>query len=211
MEYPDYTGPAPHDTLAAWGESIAAGTPTPGGGSAAAVATALAAGLAGMVARLAASKASLSDAGHFHSMAAEADELRAEALRLAEEDWKAVSAVFKVMALPRTTPEAKGQRQAALEKAWADAATVPMQLVRVAARVALLTRQAAEGGHRNSWGDAVVGAMLAAASAHSASLMLELDLQGWSGGASAEKLIAEAKQYAADAAAEAVRLRGGTG
>jgi hypothetical protein len=41
--------------------------------------------------------------------------------------------------------------------------------------------------------------------------MLELDLQGWSGGSAAEGMIAEARTLAAEAAAEAVRVRGGTG
>lgn len=211
MTHVELTGPAPHEPLTAWGESIAAGTPTPGGGSAAAIATAMAAGLAGMVARLTASKGTLADAGHFQAMAAEADDLRADALRLAEEDWRAVSAVFQVMARPRLTPEARGQRQAALQAAWAEAAGVPLALVRIAARVALLARQAAEGGHRNSWGDAVVGTILAAGAAQAAALMLELDLQGWSGGSVAEEMIAEARQLASNAAAEAVRVRGGTG
>jgi len=211
VTHSELTGPAPDDALAAWGDSIAAGTPTPGGGSAAAIATAMAAGLAGMVARLTASKSTLADAGHFHAMAGEADDLRADALRLAEEDWRAVSTVFQVMARPKLTPEARGQRQVALQAAWAEAARVPLELVRLAAHAARLARQAAEGGHRNSWGDAVVGTILAAGAAQSAALMLELDLQGWSGGSTAEGMIAEARKLAADAAAEAVRVRGGTG
>lgn len=201
------TGPSPGDSLAAWGESLAAGTPTPAGGSAAAIATAVAAGLAAMVARLAATKGNLSDAGHYHSMAADADELRFAALRLAEEDWRAVSAVFDVLAQPSGTPEARGQRKAALQLAWADAAKVPLELVKIAARVTSLARQAAQGGHRNSWGDAVVGAMLAATAAQAAALMLELDLQGWSGKEGAEEMIAEARQVAAGARQEAEGLR----
>lgn len=211
MTVPDLTGPAPEAPLTHWGDAIAAGTPTPGGGSAAAIATAMAAGLAGMVARLAAAKSGLSDAGHFHAMASEADELRAAALRLAEEDWRAVSGVFKVLGRSRMTPEARGQRQAALQSAWAEAAQVPLELVRLASRTATLARQAAEGGHRNSWGDAVVGTMLAATAAQAAALMLELDLQGWSGGSAAEGMIAEARALAAEAAAEAAQTRKGTG
>lgn len=211
MTHPELSGPPPEAPLTDWGEAIAAGTPTPGGGSAAAIATALAAGLAAMVTRLTANKSSLSDAGHFHALAGEADELRAAALRLAEADWRAVSDVFKVLAQHQRTPEARGQRQVALQLAWARAAEVPLELVRIAARAALMCRQAAEGGHRNAWGDAVVGTLLAASAAQAAALMLELDLQGWSGGSAAEGMIAEARTLAAEAAAEAVRVRGGTG
>lgn len=202
------TGPRPDDSLLAWGESLAAGTPTPGGGSAAAAATALAAALAAMVARLAATKSSLNDAGHYHSVAADADELRARALHLAEEDWRAVSAVFEVLKQPSGSAEAKGRRKVALQAAWAEAARVPLELVRVAARVATLARQAAEGGHRNAWGDAAVGVLLASTSAQAAALMLELDLQGWSGSGEAEEMIAEAKRLAAEAKSEAERVVG---
>ena len=90
-------------------DQLAARTPTPGGGGAAAVTGAMAAGLVAMAARFSATR--LPDAGE---LADQADELRRRLAQLADEDARAYAAVLEALRLPRDASEREVQRQEAL-------------------------------------------------------------------------------------------------
>src|SRR6266545_2325076 len=79
------------DTIAAFLDQLAARVPAPGGGATAALHAAQAAALLAMVARY--SDGPRYDAGLMNRIVAEADELREDALALAEADAKAFGAV----------------------------------------------------------------------------------------------------------------------
>ena len=148
-------------------DQLAARTPTPGGGGAAAVTGAMAAGLVAMAARFSATR--LPGAGE---LADEADELRRRLAQLAEEDAQAYAAVLEVLRLPEGTSQREVQRQEAL----LGAALVPLEIAGIGARVAAMAVRVAEAGNPNLRGDAVTGAVLAAASARSAACLVDINV-----------------------------------
>jgi methenyltetrahydrofolate cyclohydrolase len=174
-------------------DQLAARTPTPGGGGAAAVTGALAAGLVAMAARFSATR--LPGAGE---LADQADELRRRLAQLAEEDARAYAAVLEALRLPREASQREVQRQEAL----LGAALVPLEIAGIGAWVAARAVQLAEAGNPNLRGDAVTGAVLAAASARSAACLVDINvgLGGLDPG-----LSRRAAQAAADAGAAADR------
>ena len=148
-------------------DQLAARTPTPGGGGAAAVTGAMAAGLVAMAARFSATR--LPDAGE---LADQADELRHRLAQLAEEDARAYAAVLEALRLPREASQREVQRQEAL----LGAALVPLEIAGIGARVASMAARLAEAGNPNLRGDAVTGAVLAAASARSAACLVDINV-----------------------------------
>jgi formiminotetrahydrofolate cyclodeaminase len=136
-------------------DRLAARTPAPGGGAAAAWACALAAGLVEM----AASFAGDADA------AGRAREVRAEVLVLAERDGEAYSAVL--------TARREGGDVAA---AMAGAAEPPLRIAEAAAEVAERAAAIAVTGKASLAGDAMTGALLAEAATRAAARLAEMDL-----------------------------------
>jgi formiminotetrahydrofolate cyclodeaminase len=148
-------------------DQLAARTPTPGGGGAAAVTGAMAAGLVAMAARFSATR--LPGAGE---LADQADELRRRLAQLAEQDARAYAAVLEALRLPREA----SQREVKRQKALLGAALVPLEIAGIGARVAAMAMQVAEAGNPNLRGDAVTGAVLAAASARSAACLVDINV-----------------------------------
>ena len=171
-------------------DQLAARTPAPGGGGAAAVTGAMAAGLVAMAARFSATR--LPGAGE---LADEADGLRRRLVQLADMDARAYAAVLEAFRLPAED----GQREARRREALRGAALVPLEIAGIGARVAAMAAQVAEAGNPNLRGDAVTGAVLAAASARSAACLVDINvgLGGLDPGLS--RRAAEAAADAADA------------
>jgi formiminotetrahydrofolate cyclodeaminase len=169
-------------------DQLAARTPTPGGGGAAAVTGALAAGLVAMAARF--SEKRLPEAG---DLADQADELRRRVAGLAEADAVAYAAVLEALRLPRDEAQ---RREARRREALQGAAAVPLEISEIGARVAQLAVRVAEAGNPNLRGDAVTAALLAAASARSAAGLVDINTR-------LGDLDPELSQRAARAAADA--------
>jgi formiminotetrahydrofolate cyclodeaminase len=171
-------------------DQLAARTPAPGGGGAAAVTGAMAAGLVAMAARFSATR--LPGAGE---LADEADGLRRRLAQLADMDARAYTAVLEAFRLPAEDAQREARRREALR----GAALVPLEIAGIGARVARLAVRVAEAGNPNLRGDAVTGAVLAAASARSAACLVDINvgLGGLDPGLS--RRAAEAAADAADA------------
>ena len=172
-------------------DQLADRTPTPGGGGAAAVTGAMAAGLVAMAARFSATR--LPGAGE---LADQADELRRRLAQLADMDAQAYAAVLEALRLPREA----SQRQVKRQEALLGAALVPLEIAGIGAQVAVMAARLAETGNPNLRGDAVTGAVLAAASARSAACLVDINvgLGGLDPGLS--RRAAQASADAADAA-----------
>jgi methenyltetrahydrofolate cyclohydrolase len=148
-------------------ERLAAGTPAPGGGSAAAVTCAVAAALAEMAAALSGSPDAPADR-------ARAGELRARALELAERDLASYPPVLHALRRPADDPE----RPAAVRAALSQASEVPMGMTRVAGEVAALSSRVTQAAGRHLVGDAATATVLAEAACAAAALLLDLNLRG---------------------------------
>jgi formiminotetrahydrofolate cyclodeaminase len=190
-------------------DQVAARTPAPGGGVAAAVTGAMAAGLVAMAARFSARQ--LPAAG---DLADQADKLRLMAAQLADMDARAYATVVEAFRLPGEAgpPGEAGQRrepqprEARRREALLGAALVPLEIAGIGARVAQLAVRVAEDGNPNLRGDAVTGALLAAASARSAACLVDINVRL---GGLDPGLSRRAAQAAADACASADQVSSG--
>jgi methenyltetrahydrofolate cyclohydrolase len=151
-------------------ESVASESAAPGGGAAAAVTVALAAGLSAMAARLSVSQ--LQDSAQ---LVDQAERLRQRATELAQEDMTTFEAVHAAYALPKDRdPEG---RRLQIRAALVRATDVPLEIAEVAAQVAELAGRLATDGNPNLKGDAATGALLALAGARSAFALIELNVR----------------------------------
>jgi formiminotetrahydrofolate cyclodeaminase len=147
-------------------DAVAADSPAPAGGAVAALGTALAAALAGMTARI--------TGGGFADRAATADALRRRAGELADADGAAYEEFLATLRLPREPdPEARGE---AVRAARSGATEVPTKIGEVAAAVARLAADLAGTVKPNLRGDAVAGALVAAAAAGIAVELVETNV-----------------------------------
>jgi formiminotetrahydrofolate cyclodeaminase len=149
-------------------DQVAARTPAPGGGGAAAMAGAMAAGLVAMAARF--SAAQLPDA---EELAAAADELRRRAAELVDDDAEAYGRVLDAFALPGD--DGTGQRERRVREALERAAEVPEEMTEIAARVAGMAARLAGAGNPNLRGDSACAALLAEASARCAAALVDIN------------------------------------
>lgn len=155
-------------------DRLASSDPTPGGGTAAAVTGAMAAGLLAMVSRLSMEKGG--DDASFSRTLERMEAARVELMDLAVRDAEAFDAVMRAMRLARATEEEKRTRQGAVQAALKGAADVPLA---VAAR-SLAVLEAAPGlaasGNPNLVSDVGVGALLAYSAVHGALLNVRINL-----------------------------------
>jgi len=160
-------------------DAFSAPTPTPGGGSAAALAGATAASLLAMVAAMPKSKngtpedrAAL-DAAHPAIMA-----LRAQLVGLIDRDAAAYDLVVAAYRLPKGTDEEKAARKAAVAHGMRVATDVPLETVRAAAGLVAQARIVAEHGNPNAKSDVMVAIQLAMTAMGGGSLNVEANLGG---------------------------------
>ena len=168
-------------TLAEFNERLASSEPVPGGGSASAIAGALAASLLAMVCRLSIDRPKYEPyRATIERALATADESRQRLMALADEDARAYAGFSAARKLPHETTEQEAARAAATAAAARAASEAPMSIVRECAR--LLEEIAATAGRSNvnATSDIEVAARLSAAAAHgaAANVMINLPIVG---------------------------------
>jgi formiminotetrahydrofolate cyclodeaminase len=159
--------------------ALAADTPTPGGGTAAATAGAMGAALAAMVASLTLSKEKYAASHDAVRPILEAGQLaREEFVALAREDSEAYDAVVAARRLPKDTDEQKSARSHAIALANRRATEVPMRTARAAARLLEAMPELAEKGNPNAASDVGAAALLLDACCEGALLNVGINLSG---------------------------------
>lgn len=158
---------------------LASDSPTPGGGSVAALSGALGAALASMVCNLTVGKKKYVDVeDELREVLGMTETLRLELTRLIDEDAEAFDRVMEAMKLPKDTDEEKAARRAAMERALVEAASVPLAVMGKCVDVISLARVVADKGNRNAVSDAGVAALVGRAGAHAARLNVLINLSG---------------------------------
>jgi formiminotetrahydrofolate cyclodeaminase len=150
--------------LSAYLDEVAAGTPAPGGGSAAAVVGALAAALGEMVANFTLGREKYATAEATLRPARDRlTALRASLLESAAADEAAYQTYRDAASLPRTSDGEKTTRTDAMQWALIAATDVPLGVARSAREVAEILAIVAREGNPHVRSDAALGALLAEA------------------------------------------------
>jgi glutamate formiminotransferase/formiminotetrahydrofolate cyclodeaminase len=158
---------------------LASDSPTPGGGSVAALCGALGAALNSMVANLTIGKKKYADVeDDMKKTLAGAETLRMELTQMIDEDAAAFNKVMAALKMPKETDAEKAVRTEKLQQALVDAATVPLAVMEMCLGVVKMARPVAERGNANAVSDAGVAALVARAGVHAAGLNVLINLGG---------------------------------
>jgi formiminotetrahydrofolate cyclodeaminase len=165
------------DSIGIFPELVAAGTPTPGGGSVAALCGVLAASLGQMVRNLtigkpkyAANEARLKEVGD------ELERLGARLRELIAEDAASFEAVLKAYRLPKESDAQKQERAAQIQAATLGSISVPVETAGRSLEVLRRLRELADIGNTNALSDVAVGAQLAQTAVKGASYNVRVNL-----------------------------------
>jgi len=156
-------------------EAVASSEPTPGGGSVAALAGALAAGLAGMVAHATIGKKKYAGVeAEMRERAAQADSLRARLTSAINEDSDSFDRLMVAFRLPKeetTRPER-------IQSATLEATEVPLETARQTLEAMRCLKDIVAHGNVNAVTDAAAGVHMALAGVETAVLNVMVNLKG---------------------------------
>lgn len=148
--------------VGAFADEVSRDTPAPGGGSIAALAGALGAGLASMVANLTRGKAPSAEAeSDLLRIAEAAQSLKDELLRAVDADTEAFNAYLEARRLPQASPAQKAEREASMLAGLKQAVAVPLRTAEACLEALRLAGDVAQAGNPASLTDALVGAQAA--------------------------------------------------
>jgi glutamate formiminotransferase/formiminotetrahydrofolate cyclodeaminase len=168
-------------TLTAFADELSADSPAPGGGSVAALAGALAAGLATMVANLSHAKKGFEDRREaLERIAVRGQEIKDRLVAAVDADTAAFDRYLAALRLPRATEEEKATRKTALDEATIGTIEVPLITLEATPEIVELCREVAAIGLPASLSDAGTGAETARAAASGAYQNVCINLPGLS-------------------------------
>lgn len=156
---------------------LAGREPAPGGGSAAAVAGALGAGLLAMVARLTVGRPKYQASWESMKRVRDrGDVLYGRFLELADRDAAAYGRVMDAFKLPQDDEAAKARRSEAIQEATLGAARAPMETLRTAEQCLELAAAAVDHGNVNCLTDAGVAVSMIRTAAVGAAYNVKINL-----------------------------------
>jgi formiminotetrahydrofolate cyclodeaminase len=159
------------DSIKGFIEKLASSSPTPGGGSVAALGGALSASLVSMVCNLS------KDVEELKPVLEDSNILRAECIKLMDDDASAFDGIMKAFKMPRKTDRDKAARRAAIQDALKGAAKVPLIVAGRCMHVIRLSNTTAKKCNQNAISDIGVAALIAYASVMSAALNVKINLK----------------------------------
>jgi glutamate formiminotransferase/formiminotetrahydrofolate cyclodeaminase len=169
------------ESLSEFVGSVASPNPTPGGGSVAAHAGALAAALAQMVAGLTVGKKKYAAVDtEMRELAVRAAALGNTLAALVARDASAYAIVAAAYKLPAESETQQREKAEKIDEALMHAAEVPLETARACAAVAELALAVAERGNTNAASDAGVAALLAEAGAVGAGYNVRINVNSLS-------------------------------
>lgn len=156
---------------------LASGTPTPGGGSVAALIGAQAAALVTMVCDLTiGKKAYAAFEADARELRAQAETLRAEMQEFIRADSEAFDQIMAAFKLPKASDEEQAARKAAIQQATRVATEVPLAMASAARAVLPLCMPLVQRGNRNAVSDVGAAALAVRAAVPTALLNVAINL-----------------------------------
>jgi formiminotetrahydrofolate cyclodeaminase len=182
--------------------------PTPGGGSAAALAGAVGASLLAMVAALPKPRAATAeDAARLEAAGGRCAALGSRLSSLIDRDSEAYDRVVAAFRLPKETESEKAARAAAIEAALREATETPLEVMRACGEAIEQATVVAAFGNRNASSDVRVGLELLGAGLRGARLNVEVNLGSIKDAPFADAAAGEVERMAAEAEAGVAAAR----
>lgn len=173
-------------------DALAAGSATPGGGSASAYAGAAGAALVAMVARLTVGKKKYASVEErMQSIITEAEALRSQLAEGVQQDSAAYEQVMAAFRLPKDTAEQQQERTNQIQAATLLASQVPLQTARLAVQVMALALEVASQGNVNALSDGGSAAALARAALTGAGMNVRINARDLEDRQAARALLTE--------------------
>lgn len=156
---------------------LASDSPTPGGGTGAAMAGAIGAALVRMLAVLTVGRPKFASAEPLMKAVAESGQEAMDALlALADEDATSYDAVSAAYKRPKATEAEQAARKAAIQEALKGACAVPLKVMEQCLEVIGLAKNAVLQGNPNAASDGAAGAEFARAALHVAAYNVRINL-----------------------------------
>ncbi len=162
-------------TIKSFLERLSSDTPTPGGGSASALAGALSASLVAMVAGLSLTRAA-AQTKTMQQTRKKSLGIRERLSRAVKEDAESFEEVMKAFQLPKTTEKERVRRRRHVLRAYRNATTVPRLVSERCIELLELSETLIAKGNPNAITDAAVAALLADAAFSGALLNVQINL-----------------------------------
>lgn len=189
-------------TVAQLLEALSSPNPTPGGGTAAAIAAAMGTSLLVMVSSLGKSRNNTDEEKAALARAREAlSPLTARLAQLADADTASFDQVMAAYRLPKATDEEKAARTRAIQQALTEATIVPLDTLRTCAEAIVHAQAIAAHGNRSAASDAGVALALLRAAAAGADANVRINLDGLKDEAFKAATSAEAARLSSEAVA----------
>ena len=163
--------------LREFANEVSLDTPTPGGGSVAALCGALSASLSSMVANLTVGKKGYERVQReMKKIATHAQLLKDELLKAIDKDTDAFNKVMDAYKLPKTSEEQIKEREVAIERALKEATLAPLEVLKKSLDLFQLAKEVCLRGNKNSVSDAGVAGLIAQAAAEGAHYNIGINL-----------------------------------
>lgn len=164
-------------TLTQFADELSTDSPAPGGGSVAALCSAMSGALTAMVANLTFGKKGYE--AHWEEAKALAEvgqKVKERSLQAIDTDTQAFYDMMDAMRLPKKTAEEKAARHTAIQNATKNAILVPLETLEIAMDAAEVAQKIAKIGNANALSDAGVAAINANAAAKAAYLNVKINM-----------------------------------
>ena len=159
-------------------DQLASNSPTPGGGSVAALAGTLGVALISMVGNLTIGKKKYEDVEEdIKKIISSSEKLRYELSQLIEEDVKVFNNFMSTYKMPKETEDEKKVRAEKIQESLIKAAKVPLKVAYKCLDIMILSQEVAEKGNVNVISDAGVAVLMAEAALESAILNVKINLK----------------------------------
>jgi glutamate formiminotransferase / formiminotetrahydrofolate cyclodeaminase len=181
-------------------EELAAPTPTPGGGSAAAYAGAMGAGLVAMVAGLTIGKKKYAEVeAEMQAVRVVAENLRKELTQAVDDDASAFEAVMGAYRLSKENEELAAVRESAIITATLNAAHIPLHVAEDVVKVMELALKCVKNANANAISDAMSGFAMCRAALTAAGYNVRININSLEEQSAGERMLDELKELEAKA------------